>query len=116
LIGFPVARGLIVTNGEDGTSKAGWKGWELLPIWIDEGAGIVSPMRFGRPGTLFRDCRERILTDLPNIHHVNSRCRVVWFRQVYQTEIQDMVTLGGIHEQVWYGAAYSDVAFTNPYG
>jgi hypothetical protein len=87
LIGFPIARGLVVTNGEDGASKAGRKGWELLPIWIDEGAGIASPMRFGGPSTLFRDCRERILSDLPNIHHVNSRHRVVWFRQVYQTEI-----------------------------
>jgi hypothetical protein len=58
LIGFPVARGLVVTNGEDGASEAGWKGWELLPIWIDEGVGIASTVRFGGPGTLFRDCRE----------------------------------------------------------
>jgi hypothetical protein len=77
LIGFSIARGLIVTNGEGGTSEAGWKGWELMPIWIDEGVGIVSPVRFGRPGTLFRDHRERILSDLPSIHHINSRCRVV---------------------------------------
>jgi hypothetical protein len=63
LIGFSVVRRLIVTNGEDGTSEDGWKGWRLLPIWIDEGAGIVSPVRFGRSGTLFRDRRERILSD-----------------------------------------------------
>jgi hypothetical protein len=44
------------------------------------------------------------MSDLPNIHHVNSRRMVVWFRQVYQTEIRNMVTLGGIHKQVWYAA------------
>jgi hypothetical protein len=32
LIGFPIARRLIVTNSEDGASEAGWKGWENLPI------------------------------------------------------------------------------------
>jgi hypothetical protein len=53
LIGLPVARGIIVANGEDGASKTGWKSWELLPIWINEGVGIVSPVRFGRLGTFF---------------------------------------------------------------
>jgi hypothetical protein len=51
LIGLPVSRGLIVANGEDNASKTGWKNWELLPVWINEGAGIVSPMRFGIYGT-----------------------------------------------------------------
>jgi hypothetical protein len=51
LIGLPVTRGLIVANGKDGASEARGKSWELLPIWINEGAGITSPMRFGRPGT-----------------------------------------------------------------
>jgi hypothetical protein len=41
LIGLPVVRGLVIANGEDGASEAGWKGWKLLPIWINEGAGIV---------------------------------------------------------------------------
>jgi hypothetical protein len=77
LISFPVARGLVVTNDEDGASEVGRKGWELLTIWIDEGVGIASPMRFSGPSTLFQDCRERILSDLSNIHHVNSRRRVV---------------------------------------
>jgi hypothetical protein len=53
LIGLLVARGFIVANGEDGASKTGWKSWELLPIWINEGAGIVGPMRFSRPNTFF---------------------------------------------------------------
>jgi putative SOS response-associated peptidase YedK len=53
LNGFPVARGLVVTNSEDGTSKARRKGWKLLPIWIDEGVGIASSVRIGGPGTLF---------------------------------------------------------------
>jgi hypothetical protein len=100
LIGL--TRGFIVANGEDGASEVEWKGWELLPIWINEGAGITSPMRFGRPGTFFRDCRERVLSDLPDLHHVNSRRRVVWFKLVYQTEIRNMVTLSRFHEQVWY--------------
>jgi hypothetical protein len=39
LIGLPVARGLIIANGQDGASEARWKGQELLPIWINEGAG-----------------------------------------------------------------------------
>jgi hypothetical protein len=25
LIGFPITRGLIITNGEDGASEVGWK-------------------------------------------------------------------------------------------
>jgi hypothetical protein len=83
LIGLPVTNGLIVANGEDGASKTGWKSWELLPIWINEGAGIVSPVRFGRPGTFFRDSREGSLSDLPDLYHINSRHWVVWFRQVY---------------------------------
>jgi hypothetical protein len=29
---------------------------------------------------------------------------VVGFRQVYQTEIRNVVTLSGIHEQVWYAS------------
>jgi hypothetical protein len=58
LIGLPVMRGLVVANSEDGASKARWKDWELLPIWINEGAGIASPMRFGRPDTFFLDCTE----------------------------------------------------------
>jgi hypothetical protein len=87
LIGLPIARGLIVANGKDGASEAGWKGQELLPIWINEGEGIAGPMRFGRLGTFFWDCRERVLSDLPDLYHVNSRRGVVWFRQVYQTEI-----------------------------
>jgi hypothetical protein len=58
LIGFSIARRLVVTNGEDSTSGDGWKGWRLLPIWIDEGAGIVSLVRFGRSSTLFWDHRE----------------------------------------------------------
>jgi hypothetical protein len=58
LIGFPVARGLVITDGEDGTTKARRKGWELLPIWINEGVGVSSPVRVDGPGTLFLDCRE----------------------------------------------------------
>jgi hypothetical protein len=58
LIGLPITRGLVVANGKDGASEAGWKGWELLPIWINETMGIASPMRFGRPGIFFWDCRE----------------------------------------------------------
>jgi hypothetical protein len=87
LIGLLVARGLVVANGEDGAFETGWKGWKLLPIWIDEGVGIASPVRFDGPNTFFRDCRERILSDLPNLHQINGRRRVVWFRQVYQTKI-----------------------------
>jgi hypothetical protein len=102
LIGLPITRGLIVANGEDDATEARWKGWELLPIWINEGAGIASPMRFSRPGTFFWDSRERVLSDLPDLYHVNSRRRVAWFRQVYQTKIQNVVTLSEIHEHVWY--------------
>jgi hypothetical protein len=87
LIGLPVARGLIIANGEDNAFETGWKSQELLPIWINEGMGIVSPVRSGRSGTFFVDCRERVLFDLPDLYHINSRQRVVWFRQVYQTEI-----------------------------
>jgi hypothetical protein len=47
LIGLPVTRGLIVANGKYGTSKARWKSRKLLPIWMNEGAGIASPMSFG---------------------------------------------------------------------
>lgn len=100
LIDLPVARGIVIANGEDGTSEDESKGWELLPIWINEGAGVVSPMRFGRPGTFFRDCRERALSDLSDLYHINGRRGVVWFRQVYQTEIWNavVVTVSGIHE------------------
>jgi hypothetical protein len=83
LIGLPVVRGLIVANGEDNAFETGWKSQELLPIWINEGAGIVSPVRFGRSGTFFQDYRERVLSDLPDLYHINSRRMVVWFRQVY---------------------------------
>jgi hypothetical protein len=76
-------RGLIIANGEDDAFEAGWKSRELLPIWINEGVGIASPMRFGRPGTFFQDCRERVPSDLPNLYRINGRRRVVWFRQVY---------------------------------
>jgi hypothetical protein len=79
LIGLLIARGLIVANGEDSASEAGWKSREILPIWINEGVGIVSPVR---SGTFFRNCRERVLSDLSDFYHVNSRRRVVWFRQV----------------------------------
>jgi hypothetical protein len=53
LNGLPVARWLIVANGEDGAFEDEWKSQELLPLWINEGAGIASPMRFGRPDTFF---------------------------------------------------------------
>jgi hypothetical protein len=53
LIGLPIARGLIVANGEDNASETRWKSQELLPIWINEGVGIVSTMRFGRSSTFF---------------------------------------------------------------
>jgi hypothetical protein len=77
LIGLPVARGLIIANGQDGASEARWKGQELLPIWINEGAGIASPMRFAGPSTFFWDCTERVPYDLPDLNHVNSRCGMV---------------------------------------
>jgi hypothetical protein len=87
LIGLPVARGLIIANGEDSAFETRWKSQELLPIWINEGMGIVSSVRSGRSSTFFLDYRERVLFDLPDLYHINSRQSVVWFRQVYQTEI-----------------------------
>jgi hypothetical protein len=77
LIGLPVTRGLIIANGEDSASEARWKSQEILPIWINEGAGIVSPMRSDRSGTFFQDCREQVLSDLSDLYHINSRRRVV---------------------------------------
>jgi hypothetical protein len=32
LIGLPVARGIVVANGEDNAFETGWKSRELLPI------------------------------------------------------------------------------------
>jgi hypothetical protein len=84
---FPRREGLVVANGEDGTFETGWESQKLLPIWINESAGIVSPVRLSRPSTFFRDCREGVHSNLPNLYHINSRRRVVWFRQVYETEI-----------------------------
>jgi hypothetical protein len=80
---FPRHEGLVIANGEDGTFETGWESQKVLPIWINESAGIVSPMRLGRPSTFFWDCREGVLSNLPNLYHINSRHRVVWFRQVY---------------------------------
>jgi hypothetical protein len=115
LIGLLVARGLIIANSEDDASEAGWKSRELLPIWINEGTGIASPMRFDRPSTFFWDCREGVLSDLHDLYHINSRRRVVWFRQVYQIEIENVIVAGSTNGcGMW--AVYSSAMFTSHMG
>jgi hypothetical protein len=116
LIGLPVARGLIVANGKNGTSEAGWKGWELLPIWINEGAGIASPMRFSRPGTFFRDCRERVLSNLPDVHHINSRCRGSGLGRSIRQGSETWSHSVGPTNRCGMRAVYSNAVFASLYG
>jgi hypothetical protein len=54
LISLPIVKGLVVANGKDDTSETRWESQKnSYPYGSMRGAGIVSPVRLGRPGTFF---------------------------------------------------------------